>query len=102
VEQSFKDFFAFDENFPAFTVGVPHFLLGKSVKARQRMNDLLVHLYARVTRLLACSITCSQRRRSRVFMRIRTDPTASKLMVERERYLVEETSIPPHVRIAPH
>ncbi|ELR24819.1 cytochrome p450 superfamily protein [Acanthamoeba castellanii str. Neff] len=69
VEQSFKDFFAFDDNFPAFTIGVPDILLRKSVKARQRMNDLLVHL---------------------------TDPTASKLMVERERYLAEETSIPPN------
>jgi hypothetical protein len=48
VEQSFKDFFAFDDNFPAFTIGVPDVLLRKSVKARQRMNDLLVHLYALV------------------------------------------------------
>lgn len=46
MEQSFKDFFAFDDNFPAFTIGVPDILLRKSVKARQRMNDLLVHLYA--------------------------------------------------------
>ena len=46
MEQSFKDFFAFDDNFPAFTIGVPDVLLRKSVKARQRMNDLLVHLYA--------------------------------------------------------